>query len=185
MTSLTTNLGLEKIVGADTAGKIREAINQHADKLELQRPFVCQVSRAASQTAAAPFVVSWDTEDFDPNAMHEGVTHPTRVTIPAGGAGLYVVVASIILAPSPGATDDLSVDIAVNGVTYAPRGHDTDKAVTRMDTTIKALLGLDVGDYLEVDVSRATGSSNIAVTVAALDVVRVSPMIAGGYPGLP
>lgn len=183
MTSLTTNLGLEKITGADSVADIRGAVDQHADKLELQRPFICQVSRAASQTAATPFVVSWDTEDYDPHGMRSGGA-PTLLTIPAGGAGIYLCVASVIVAPSPGASDHMIINIAANGVTQDPRGR-SDETSTQMIRTISAMFGLDVGDTLSVAVTRAATPAALAVTVASLDVIRVSPMIAGGFPSLP
>lgn len=45
------------------------------------------VSKAADQTAAnysAGAMVGWDTESYDTDAIHESVTNPSRLTVPAG-----------------------------------------------------------------------------------------------------
>lgn len=46
-------------------------------------------------TTTSHSVVAWDAEDTDTNAFHDNVTNNTRLTVPAGMGGLYLVFANV------------------------------------------------------------------------------------------
>ena len=53
------------------------------------------LTAAASVSSGVETVVSLDSEDFDTDGFHSLVTNTSRLTIPVGLAGIYVVSASI------------------------------------------------------------------------------------------
>ncbi len=57
----------------------------------------CRLFHSAAQTGtnAADVTVTFDSEDFDVGGCHEAVTHPERLTVPAGKSGLYLIRAQV------------------------------------------------------------------------------------------
>ncbi len=53
----------------------------------------CSVSKAAAQTIAniTFTALTWDTEAYDVGPMHDNSTNPTRLTVPSGQGGLYMI----------------------------------------------------------------------------------------------
>lgn len=75
-----------------------------------------RVTRTADQNISSGTItaVSWDSEDFDPDDMHDNSTNPSRITIPSDGAGLYMLGANIMFAAD--ATGRRRVFFRKNGV---------------------------------------------------------------------
>jgi hypothetical protein len=58
----------------------------------------CKVRKSVDHTAAdydPAIAVTWDAEDYDTHAFHDGGS-PTRLTIPAGMGGVYLIIGQIV-----------------------------------------------------------------------------------------
>jgi hypothetical protein len=105
--------------------------------------------------------VSFPTEVYDTAALHENVTNPTRITIPAGGAGLWSVGYTIDYANT--GTGDRQSWISVNrggtptrlGMSTIPGGNG--QLVPVVAASTEGVLA--VGDYLELAVYQISGSA--------------------------
>jgi hypothetical protein len=57
----------------------------------------CRATRGSTQslTTATPTAIALDQERFDNAAMHDTVTNNTRITVPTGGGGKYIIGAEL------------------------------------------------------------------------------------------
>lgn len=128
--------------------------------------------RSTTQAFGAGTVAaSYDSEDFDTDGFHEGVTNPTRMTIPAGLGGKYLVVANWYRAIA-GASD---VWLRVNGTTNV-RGSYATVSSTSAGLTLSAVVDLVAGDYIEsvTDAGTATwGHASSSRLQLSLSVMRL------------
>lgn len=118
--------------------------------------------------------VSFDSEDYDVGALHESVTHPSRLTIPAGGDGFYLVTAQAKWATD--ADGVRSTRIYKNGALYAQQ----DEAAGSTDFTtcgVAALVNLVATDYVEMKVFHVAGGSlnliGSSATATSLSAIRL------------
>ncbi len=167
-----------------TDAEVATAVSDHA---ALAAP---HVGRAVSLTASAPQTIPtgvltratfWDTEGIDDAAYHEGVTNPSRITIPAGLGGLYVVNAPTWWANGAiGVTTVLQTRLYLNGV-VVPNGVARDApgagfGTFGQDSRIVAILRLVATDYLEVFAfhdKTAAGTLDIGAATTAFQAVRI------------
>jgi hypothetical protein len=117
---------------------------------------------ASSQTitsgafAALTFSAAEETTDTD--GFHEGVTNPTRFTVPAGCAGRYLVGGSVTLSSS--AANQRTIAVKKNGATYyGVNGFDPGTTVTEQYGSTAAMLELNAGDYIEIVVRQDSGGN--------------------------
>jgi len=100
--------------------------------------------------------VSLDGESFDVGDMHSNTTNPSRITIPSGGDGIYLIVTQVRW--SANSTGDRGLGIYVNGsyveeiTVDAANSFSTNIGLT----TIRSLSG---GDYVEMRVIQNSGSN--------------------------
>jgi hypothetical protein len=115
--------------------------------------------------------IPFQAEDFDTNTFHDNVTNNTRLTVPAGKGGKYLITGHI--ASSTASTSALSAYIARNGTSKALAnggGHSGTNGVC-----ISTVLTLVPGDYVEL--FAAVSSSTMTTTgddLTALSMVRLS-----------
>lgn len=90
--------------------------------------------------------ISFDAEDFDTDGYHEGATNPTRITIPAGKGGKYLIGGNFDWAT--GTTGTRAGYIRVDGTTIvaASRGSAAGDNVAPNPMT---LIDLAAGQYIE------------------------------------
>ena len=113
-------------------------------------------SAAQSSTNVTNTIVSFDTESFDTNAFHDNVTNNSRLTIPSGQAGKYLVQASITYASN--STSLRQIAILVNGTSSYDFNYN---AVNGANTTVIAqwILDLAVADYVQVQAYQQSGGA--------------------------
>jgi hypothetical protein len=97
-------------------------------------------------TTATTTTITWDAEVFDTNGFHDNSTNNSRMTIPAGYAGKYLVTATISWGAS--ATGYRIGEIYKNGATanFTWSGAMQGYYVVGLTT----ILNLAVSDYLEI-----------------------------------
>lgn len=139
-------------------------------------PYVCRLRGNTVQTLAtgvAPIALNMDTEDEDPLGMHAAGNNPT-VTIPAGGAGLYVVSGNVQFAAN--VTGNRQALILRNGggvagTAFTIPGYATN---TNVIPTGTGLVRLAVGDTIQLAAWQTSGANLNTVAGSALSVARVS-----------
>jgi hypothetical protein len=102
--------------------------------------------------------VEFNSEDFDTGGMHDTAVNNDRVTIPAGGAGLYLIVGKVWFAAN--ATGVRALNVVLNGnnsvmqLGFAPApGSDSTSC------PIALLWPLSAGDYISVQAYQASGGA--------------------------
>lgn len=95
----------------------------------------------------------WDTDDF-----HDPSTNNTRLTVPTGLAGKYLVAANCCF--SPNATGVRTLGVRINGSTRVAQVQTPVSSGTyHTELSISTIVELNVGDYVEFTVYQGSGSS--------------------------
>jgi hypothetical protein len=113
-------------------------------------------SAALSIVNATITAISFDAEDYDLGALHNLGVNPTRLTVPAGGAGRYAVCAGISYATN--ATGIRQIRFNKNGVlesVSAVQPVNTGNSMYLLGSTI---LDLAATDYVEVAAYQESGA---------------------------
>jgi len=107
--------------------------------------------------------ISFDGEDYDTDAFHDNSTNNSRITIPSGKAGKYLVTANISL--ESGAGNFRIINIYKNG---SGTGDNTVATVSGFGTIVvkTVVMNLAVGDYIQAFVYQNSGGSLNANTTA-------------------
>jgi len=101
-----------------TVGAADSTLVAGAARPEWQIIPAAHVYRTTAQTIGAAWVsVAFDDERYDTDAMHEGVTHPSYLTIPANGGGIYHIGGNVEFADPASGTQGMQVRILLNGTT--------------------------------------------------------------------
>lgn len=121
-------------------------------------------ARVYNSAAITPTISTWttltfDSERFDTNGMHSTVMNTSRLTVPSGGAGLYLIGGNALF--SGGTTPLLGLRILLNGATVIS---DIENLYVAGDTAlaVATFYSLAVGDYVELQVY-----TNTALSIAA------------------
>jgi hypothetical protein len=116
------------------------------------------LTSAQSLSNGVGTIINWTAEYFDTNGFHDNATNNTRLTVPSGKAGKYLVVMSGNYAASATGVRDTAV--RKNGTTYVGSfAASSCGSGTGQGTTVSRILDLSVGDYLEVDAIQTSGGS--------------------------
>lgn len=105
----------------------------------LAKPPACLAVRTSGATFSTGDPITFPAEEFDTHSLHDTTTNTSRITVPAGWAGIWLITASSIVAGNR---------IRINGSTIAAEGA----------YGATALVSLAVGDYAEVTVTTAASS---------------------------
>lgn len=107
--------------------------------------------------------LGWDSESRDSHGFHDS-GNPSRITIPAGLGGPYLIETHIVLSPAvtPGYEYGASVNFYLNGVLSADTGGTILDEVGVNFVNNLYVFDLVPGDYLEVEVTQ-TSSQNVNV----------------------
>jgi hypothetical protein len=112
-------------------------------------------------------IIGFNNENFDSNGFHDNSTNNSRMTIPTGYAGKYLIYAN--LAHEGGGTSQRVVDILKNGsintTTYSGQVATGGGIIT---CTINLMMDLAVGDYIQVQTSQGTGSTKVVYGSSSL-----------------
>lgn len=145
------NAGAILAVGADDATLV--AASGEATGLVWQNQPAARVYNSGNIDPAVQTWVSltFDTEQFDPEAMHSTVSDTSRLTVPSGGAGLYLLGANAVF--------DFGVDdprhlpglrLLLNGATVMAQTQFVTRKNVSAALTLSTLYSLAVADYVEV-----------------------------------
>lgn len=114
--------------------------------------------RAYNSGAFDPATSSWvsitlDSERFDTDAMHSTSTNTSRITIPTGGDGLYLIGGNIQLDTSGlGGEADYGLRILLNGATVIAEMQNEENNNIDVAMSISTLYSLSATDYIELQV---------------------------------
>jgi hypothetical protein len=133
----------------------------------------CRATRTTvlSFTNNTPAVVTLPTEDIDTNTFHDLVTNNSRLTVPTGLAGNYMVTGNVVWASN--ATGFRRASLLKNGVAFNVEGT-TANAISGVATRLSfsVLLPLVATDYVEIEAVQNSGG-NLDVTNASLQLVKI------------
>jgi hypothetical protein len=102
-------------------------------------------------------VLAFATERWDTNTFHDTVTNNSRLTIPTGKTGKYIVSAGIEWAVS--SVGERFIGIRKNGTTFLRIVTQTPTTVSDMRMMVSAIVSLAATDYIEVLVWQNTGGA--------------------------
>lgn len=162
--SATVTLG----AGIDSVGLVYDNTTLRWRKVQ-PKPHLRAVAyhnTTQSLTTATITPLSLNSEDTDPSGMHDLVVNNSRVTIPTGGDGLYLVVGGTSFAGN--ATGDREVMISKNGtlMQYAVLPVSATTTTVLQVTFIGAAVA---GDYFEVNGYQSSGGAlNVGNAARAL-----------------
>lgn len=118
----------------------------------------CSVYKSGNQAITSTntwTTITFDSENFDTDSMHSTSTNTSRITIPSGLAGKYVITANLAWTAGVGAR---GLAIAKNGTRL---NYDFMNATTAFDTyqNSSVIVDLAVNDYIEIQAFQSTGGS--------------------------
>jgi hypothetical protein len=148
-----------------TAGDLGAITSQQLDAT-MTRGAV-RVTKSANQTVTAgtDTPVTWNQEAFDADGFHDPVTNTSRLTVPAGFGGTYLMVATLNT-DSGGA---VQAKLRVNGTTVIAVASAATADATRTSApTVSALYRLAAGDYVQAVVNMVGGTPAVVATGSAL-----------------
>jgi hypothetical protein len=117
------------------------------------------VTKSATQSIATATytAVTWDQEGWDTDSYHDNVTNNSRITIPSGKGGKYLVTTNITYAAAGGGGYRL-VNIYKNG---AGTGDNSFTPSASFNTTVivSKVFDLAVADYIQVYTAQDSGGA--------------------------
>lgn len=155
-----------RLAVASTAGYLLSVDSAEATGLKWAAPAApsvtfagCSLSKSAAQSVsnATWTAISWDLENYDTDAFHNNSTNNTRITIPAGKGGKYLI-ASNLFNPS-NATGSRLIKIQKNGADIAYGDWQRANSGHSTSTIFSQVLDLAVADYIEVNLYQDSGGA--------------------------
>ena len=150
---------------ASTAGYLLTVDSAEATGLKWAAPaasnfagVVCRRGSAVSLSNDTSNFINWDVEILDSDDYHSTVTNASRLTVPAGKAGKYLIFATgVFNANNTGGRD---VNVRLNGSTYIG-GSTIGNAGASLNAAALVLRVYDlaVNDYVELDCYQNSGGS--------------------------
>jgi|SRR5690348_8448631 len=136
---------------------------------------VRKAADTAGLTSGSLTPITFDTEDYDTDSLHDNVTNPTRITFSAVTAGVWDIRAHVQWVSN--ATGDRQLQFRVNGGANAialAREPAVNGAVTAQ--VLATLYRFANGDYLELHAAQNSGGA-----LAINGGVPHSPVLAGRW----
>lgn len=121
-------------------------------------------SAAQTLTTSSFDPLTFNTERWDNGGLHESVTNPTRITIPAGGGGVYEIAGGVAFAAN--ATGLRGLTVKLNGATIIA----VDFRATyggEVYLSIATQYLLVAGDYIQLEAYQSSGGNLNTVVAAA------------------
>lgn len=176
----TTKGDIAAATGADAAGRLAVG----PDDSELT-PDASQATglawqikpgvRAYNNAALSPTVNVWtaltfNSERYDTDAMHSTSSNTSRLTVPAAGAGLYLIGANAEFNTSglAGGNGQYGLRLLLNGTTVIGQTRVEHALATALALQVQTMYSLAVADYVEVQAFQST-------SVTVLSTANYSP----------
>lgn len=122
----------------------------------------CSLQKATQSIATGTWTaLSWNAEVYDSNGFHDNTTNNSRVTIPTGYAGKYLITTTICYDQS-GGTGARYIGVYKNGgsVSLTATGIPGNVAVTgTFSMTYTDIVNCSVADYLEIYGYQSSGGA--------------------------
>lgn len=139
-------------------GEVLTAANMEAI---MNRPMVA-VGRNATQSInnTTTTAVQWNTEGFDTDTFHDTVTNNTRLTIPAGCGGIYLVTCTIPWANNATGARELLIRLNGSSPSWAGDRNSPGANVAHYNHCSFVIpQNLAAGDYVEATVWQSSGGA--------------------------
>lgn len=101
--------------------------------------------------------LTFDAERVDVGAMHDTSSNTGRLTVPAGGGGLYAIGGQIEFASN--STGRRGIQIRLNGTTVIAREETGNLGANPHTCTVATVYQLAAGDYVELMGLQASGGN--------------------------
>jgi hypothetical protein len=115
-------------------------------------------------TTATTTVIAFNQERWDTHAFHDNSTNNSRLTIPSGKTGKYIVSAGIVFEAN--ATGVRYIDILKNGTTALRSVEVSASSAFETMLTISAIVNLAATDYVQVRAFQDSGGNLNVLSVA-------------------
>ena len=119
----------------------------------------CSLKKSAAQSVsnATWTAITWNQENYDTDAFHDTSTNNTRITIPAGKGGKYLIASNLKNVANSSGSRLLKIqkngaDIFYGNWMSAVNGHST-------ITVASQVIALAVADYIEVNLYQDSGGA--------------------------
>jgi hypothetical protein len=132
-----------------------------------------RVYRTANQNIAGSTAtaVAFDAEEYDVGTLHDNATNPSRITVPVGGDGLWLIIGQ--LSWEANATGLRQAWVYKNGSRVAIDEVPPDTTPVAISNQVACLQEAVAGDYFEL-YARQTGAATLAVIGGGLDLASFS-----------
>ena len=119
----------------------------------------CSLSKSAAQTltTAVASLITWDVEAIDTDGFHSTSSNTSRVTIPSGKGGKYLVIATVTWAAN--ATGLRSYGIKKNGSSVTQINSTNSSGTIQFSQQEHHILDLAAGDYIEIEGYQTSGGN--------------------------
>ena len=119
----------------------------------------CSLSKSAAQSIsnATWTLITWNQENYDTDAFHDNSTNNTRITIPSGKSGKYLIAANLYT-PANSVGSRL-LKYTKNGADSYYGNWSPASAVHSTSIVGSQVFDLIAGDYIEVAIYQDTGTS--------------------------
>jgi len=166
----TTEGDIAIATAADTAARLAigtadDFLVAGAARPEWQIPPAVHLTKSGTtaMSTSSWTAIDFDTETSDTNASHEGVTNPSRITIPTNGGGWYTF-GCFANATRAGATGTWMLRILLNGATVLAQLAASGASGVASFITLAGGYSLAATNYLQVQYYTADASMTIAAS---------------------
>lgn len=120
----------------------------------------CALTQSSAQSISnsTQTDLTFDTETFDTDAYHSTSSNTTRITIPSGKGGYFLVTARVAYASN--STGSRGLWLLKNGATYLGTSFGQPASTGDLTTIqINQIVNLAVGDYITMNAYQSSGGS--------------------------
>lgn len=168
---------------------LRERLNEAfidftADPVVLKStlgPLSVSVYHSANHGDSSITPMAWDSERYDTSAFHDLAVNNSRLTVPAGKGGLYLIHARILVQTNV-ATTTYGLRIKKNGATFLAMDRKR-PATTNVDEgmRITCIEQLVAGDYVEAffqkEAGADTGNDVAGISNGGFEMVKIGGVL--------
>lgn len=144
--------------GADVQTDGNWTIEQTAHSLSSTTQPRCSAYNSAVQSVptGAFTTLTFDSEDYDVGSMHSTVSNTSRVTVPTGAGGLYLILGRSRVNTGNVATQ-VALQVLLNGTTSLVVNGPLPNPTTNTDFEVGTVWVLAAGDYIELQAFHNSG----------------------------